>query len=153
MDIYLFQVYYEVKDKKGNIVKLGYWINEQRRAYKKEKNRYIDDDQINLLNDISMKWIFDRYYSKEEKLKLQKELWLRYYLVLREYKSAYNTLKMPLGFTCKDKKGRKYFLYDWLSVQKNIQTDKSKLDKLDLIDKNWIKYIDEEESKKKSYHI
>lgn len=133
---------YEEKDETGKIVKLGNWISEQRRAYKKEKSRFIGSSQIEMLNEIGMVWKVDRYYLDEEKDKMKKELWIRYFLVLREYKNAYNTLNMPFGYTCYDKKGRKYFLYDWLNLQASKEEDELKLCRLDSIDKNWRRYVD-----------
>ena len=64
---------YVVKDETGNIIKLGWWIYNQRQAY---KNGKLNEKQIEFLNSIDM--IYDvRYYKA-----LLNDINMQYYMYL-----------------------------------------------------------------------
>lgn len=124
---------YVCKDKEGNEVKLGNWINNQRQAYKGKGNAKLNQKQIDLLNEIEMVWAVvirkDKVYNLDM---IKNNNWKKYYLMLKEYKDTYGDL-----FVLEDNN-----LYNWLEVQKNVLSKKTEINKikiglLNYVDSNW----------------
>lgn len=115
------------------IIKLGRWIHYQRTLYKLGK---LSKKRIDLLNKIKMVWLPENI------------LWTKYYLILCEYKNMYGNLLVPKDYVYKDSDNKKYYLYDWLEVQKNSNLSESRYKLLNTLDLNWncnksVKYVDE----------
>ena len=85
-----------LNDEDGNEVKLGLWINTQRRAYKRKNNRKLSKKQIELLNEIEMVWA----------VKNNKEIipnkWLKNYELAKKYYEEHGNLLIPTTYVCKD---------------------------------------------------
>ena len=107
---------YETKDG----IKLGSWLNNQRQAYKGKGKIKINEEQIQLLNDLGMKW------------EVIKETWDNYYNALKEYYRELGNIDVPYNY--ETKKGLK--LGEWLYYQrltcKNIEREEL-LNKLGMI--------------------
>ena len=95
---------YETKDG----IKLGYWVSVQRKAYKEKGTCKITEDQIQLLNDLGMKWEF------------KKEIWDDYYSALEEYYKEHGNIDVPTRYETKD--GIK--LGSWLHNQRQAYKGK-----------------------------
>lgn len=99
-------------------VKLGVWINAQRRAYNGTSNSKISERQISQLNSIGMAW----------KIKNRSE-WGEAYLEAQDYYLSYGNLLVPFGYITSS--GRK--LGNWISEQRcqfkknNLSSEKIKL--------------------------
>ena len=77
---------YETKDG----IKLGLWLHRQRQAYKVKGTCKITEDQIQLLNDLGMKW------------EVQKENWNDNYYVLEKYYEEHGNVDVPTRYETKD---------------------------------------------------
>lgn len=66
---------YVVKDEDGKDVKLGHWINTQRRAYKGDKNRRLTEKQICLLDEIDMVYNVRYYKTLVKQLDMEYDLY------------------------------------------------------------------------------
>ena len=101
-------------------IKLGKWLNNQRQAYKGKGNCKINENQIQLLNDLGMKW------------EVIKETWDNYYSALKEYYREHENIDVPYNYETKE--GLK--LGEWLYYQrltcKNIEREEL-LNKLGMI--------------------
>lgn len=76
----LVPITYEVKNKNGEVLKLGHWIYYQRHFYRNRMDGLsynINDEQINLLNKLDMKWYLDD--------KNISTIWFRKYYEVKEY--------------------------------------------------------------------
>ena len=115
---YALEEYYE---KYGNIdvpvnyeteegIKLGSWLHNQRNAYKGNDNHRITKDQIQLLNDLGMKW------------EVQKEAWDNYYYVLEKYYEKHGNIDVPFKYEIEE--GIK--LGSWLHNQRQAYKGKGK---------------------------
>ncbi len=100
-----------------NGIALGSWINNQRRAYKGKGTNKITKDQINLLEEIGMRFeIVDR-----------NELWLDKYNLAKIYYKHHGNLEMPTSF--KTINGYDYdengvALGRWVTTQRNAYKGK-----------------------------
>ena len=115
---YALEEYYK---KNGNIdipenyvtqegVKLGSWLNNQRSAYKGKGKSKITEDQIQLLNDLGIKW------------EVQKEKWNEFYSALKKYYEEHGNINVPRNYITQ--KGIK--LGTWLNTQRRAYNGKSK---------------------------
>ena len=95
---------YETKD----WVKLGSWLNNQRRAYKGKGTCKITEDQIQLLNDLGMKW------------EVQKENWDDNYYALEEYYEEHGNIDIPYKYETEDE----IKLGTWLATQRQAYKGK-----------------------------
>ena len=89
-------------------VKLGSWLHNQRNAYKEKDNHRITKDQIQLLNDLGMKW------------EVKKEIWDERYYALEEYYKEYGNIDVPRNYITQE--GIKLGL--WLDIQRSSYKEK-----------------------------
>ena len=99
-----------------NGIALGIWISTQRKAYKGQGNSRLTNSQIELLENIEMKW--DQLNEK----------WNRYYELARKYYEHYGNLDIPIKF--KTINGIDYdengvALGIWISTQRQAYKGKS----------------------------
>ncbi len=87
---------------KGEI-KLGIWLYRQRQAYKGSGTAKITKEQIQLLNELGMKW----------RIRVREKTWDDYYQLLKEYQKTYGNIDVPYFY---EKNGMK--LGSWLSMQR-----------------------------------
>ena len=97
---------YETKDG----IKLGIWLATQRQAYKGKGKSKITEDQIQLLNDLGIKW------------EVQKEKWNEFYSALKKYYEEHGNINVPRNYITQ--KGIK--LGTWLNTQRRAYNGKSK---------------------------
>ena len=86
-----YELLKEYKEEYGNIdvpksyqkdgIKLGIWLCTQRQAYKDHGSSRITQDQIQLLEELGMKWQINNKFS-----------WSYYYQLLKEYKEEYGVI-------------------------------------------------------------
>ena len=143
---------YEMKDEEGCIIKLGVWINRQRKFY---KNNNLEEWKIKLLNEIEMVWfVVPKRYKKYGINMINDNGWKKYYLMLKDYKDTYGDIFVLENYVYKDGNND---LHAWLETQKESldrNKDKAKISLLNDIDSNWKntdisyleKYIEEEYS-------
>lgn len=143
---------YETKDEEGSIIKLGVWINRQRKFY---KNNNLEEWKIKLLDEIEMVWfVMPKRYKKYGINMINDNDWKKYYLMLKEYKDTYGDIFVLENYVYKDGNND---LHAWLETQKESldrNKDKAKISLLNDIDINWRntdisyleKYIEEEYS-------
>ena len=125
---------YEIKDESDNIIKLGNWINTQRRAYRKEKKRVINDKQIELLNSIHMVW---NVKDNKETLKCK---WMNSFLLAKKYYEENNNLLIPYTYMVTDNNNNLFDLGKWIIRQRSLY-EKGKLDNNQIELLNSIKMI------------
>ena len=143
---------YETKNEEGSIIKLGVWINRQRKFY---KNNNLEEWKIKLLDEIEMVWfVMPKRYKKYGINMINDNGWKKYYLILKEYKDTYGDIFVLENYVYKDGNND---LHAWLETQKESldrNKDKAKISLLNDIDINWRntdisyleKYIEEEYS-------
>lgn len=143
---------YETKNEEGSIIKLGVWINRQRKFY---KNNNLEEWKIKLLDEIEMVWfVMPKRYKKYGINMINDNGWKKYYLMLKEYKDTYGDIFVLENYVYKDGNND---LHAWLETQKESldrNKDKAKISLLNDIDINWKntdisyleKYIEEEYS-------
>ena len=89
---------------------LGTWLHTQRLTYR-DKNSKLTDEQINLLNEIGMRW--DNITSNER--------WMKNYNLIKNYYDYNGNLSIPIDFKTKnginyDEDG--YYLRNWIHNQR-----------------------------------
>mgnify|MGYP004470826107 CR=1 FL=1 len=99
-------VKYETKEG----LKLGQWLHRQRQIYKGNMIGRIMENQVQLLNDLGMKW------------EVQKETWNENYYALEEYYKKYGNIDVPRNYVTQE--GLKLGL--WLNTQRQAYNGKSK---------------------------
>ena len=127
-------------------LKLGQWVFVQRKAYKEKGKSKITEDQIQLLNDLGMKWkIEKRTLNKKETLNKKvtcnkKETWDKYYQALVKYYEEHGNVDVSIKYETKE--GLK--LGKWLTNQRQAYkgkgTHKITKDQIQLLDNlkmNW----------------
>ena len=97
---------YKYETEKG--LKLSSWLNHQRQAYKGKGKNKITDGQIQLLNDLGMKW------------EVQKENWNKYYSALKKYYEEHGNINLPIKYETAE--GLK--LGQWLNTQRSAYKEK-----------------------------
>ncbi len=104
---------YEIKNEEGSIIKLGVWINRQRKFY---KNNNLEEWKIKLLDEIEMVWfVMSKRYKKYGINMINDNGWKKYYLMLKEYKDTYGDIFVLENYVYKDGKN---VLHAWLETQK-----------------------------------
>lgn len=98
-------------------IKLGNWINTQRKAYKNFKNNKKDThkikkEQIDLLNSIKMEW-------SNVQRKVYDDNWMSNYMLAKKYFIEHNNLLIPYSYEMKDEMGEKIKLGIWIATQRN----------------------------------
>ena len=146
---YALEEYYE---KYGNIdvpvnyeteegIKLGSWLHNQRQAYKGKDNHRITKDQIQLLNDLEMKW------------EVQKENWDDNYYVLEKYYEEHGNIDVPVNYETEE--GIK--LGSWLHNQRQAYKGKGKSkiaeDQIQLLNDLGMKWEVQKENWDDNYYV
>lgn len=83
---------YKVTLEDGSVVKLGYWINSQRRAYNGDKTRKLNEEQIRLLNEIGMNWYIKNNYEANM------TRWLEKYYYAEKFYMTHGSLLIPKNY-------------------------------------------------------
>ena len=99
-------VKYETKEG----LKLGQWLHRQRQIYKGNMIGRIMENQVQLLNDLGMKW------------EVQKETWNENYYALEEYYKKYGNIDVPRNYVTQEE----LKLGLWLNTQRQAYNGKSK---------------------------
>ena len=99
---------YETKDG----IKLGIWLATQRQAYKRKGKSKINEDQIQLLNDLGMRW-----YIKQE-------TWDNYYNALKEYYEKHGNIDVPYLYKTENNLILGKWLYRQRFACKDVEREK-----------------------------
>ncbi len=109
-----YQLLKEYQEEHGNIdvpysyekdgIKLGIWLNNQRKAYQKKGKNKIIEEQIQRLDQLGMKW------------QVEKRTWYDYYQLLKEYQEKHGTTNVSTYY--QDEKPEEYRLGVWLHHQR-----------------------------------
>lgn len=94
-------------------IKLGQWLNNQRRAYNGSKMYRITEEQINLLNKYNIKW------------DPTEDIWNEYYNLLCQYKEQNNNTNLSQNYMINDKN-----LGKWVNAQRLAYNGRSVPNKL-----------------------
>ncbi len=81
-------------DINGDVVRLGNWINTQRKLYKENK---LNEKQLNLLNDIDMVWSF-KLIKDDIRKEFIPDKWMRNYELAKKYYEKHNNLLIPSNY-------------------------------------------------------
>lgn len=132
---------YIVVEENKNLVHLGHWINNQRKAYK-NKGRRINPKQIELLNEIGMVW---NIRGNEDIISTN---WLKNYEYAKKYHEEHGELLIPWDYTVIDENGSNINLGPWINTQriayKNKRLKEKQIELLNGIDMIWgVKYYKE----------
>ena len=108
---------------------LGSWIVTQRNKYFENT---LSDDQIALLNDIGMEWVYTNNPDY---------VWDKNYNTVLEFYSKYKHLYIPISYVSEDGVRIGVWLYDRkLEYERNELSEERKR-KLDRLDKTWLEPI------------
>ena len=97
-------------DSEGRIIKLGTWLNNQRSIYYGNLAGTLTEKQIELLNNLQMKW------------SVQQNSWDEFYQLLIEYEKQYGNQKVPFDYIVENKK-----LGYWIVCQRGAYYGKRQL--------------------------
>ncbi len=133
-----YELLKEYKEEYGNIdvpksyqkdgIKLGIWLCTQRQAYKDHGSSRITQDQIQLLEELGMKWQINNKFS-----------WSYYYQLLKEYKEEYGNIDVPQSYQ-KDGIKLGYWLWNQKQLYKGKRKGKISEDQIQLLEElgiNW----------------
>lgn len=113
---------------------LGSWILTQRKNY--SQNR-LTDNQINMLNEIGMEWV----YSNNPDY-----IWDKNYNTVLEFYSKYKHLYIPIGYVTEDGFRLGVWLYDRKLEYERNELSEYRKRKLDKLDKTWLEPINTKSS-------
>ena len=108
---------YEITDD-GTVIRLGYWINTQRNAYRKTRNNThkLNEKQIELLNNIGMIWSF-KLVKEDIRKEYTSDKWMMYFSLAKAYYENYGNLLVHRDYTV-DVNGEVIRLGCWINSQR-----------------------------------
>ena len=120
---------YVVIEETGNIIKLGFWINRQRIAY---KNGKLNKNQIELLNEIKMAW---KVNGNNEVIKND---WIINYNLAKKYYEKHGNLLISQDYVVIEETGNIIKLGFWINRQRiayrNEKLNEKQIELLNSID-------------------
>ena len=123
-----------------NGLKLGSWLHNQRQACKGRVKSNITEEQIQLLNDLGMKW------------DCRTEVWNEKYKILEEYYKEYGNIDVPNNYKTNDG----FKLGQWLDRQrqscKGNNSNKITENQIQLLNKLGMKWEIQKETWNENYY-
>lgn len=113
---------------------LGSWIVTQRNKY---SDNTLSEDQIALLNDIGMEWVYTNNPDY---------VWDKNYNTVLEFYSKYKHLYIPISYVSEDGVRIGVWLYDRKLEYERNELSEDRKRKLDKLDKTWLEPINTKSS-------
>ena len=121
---------YQFIDEEGNVVKLGFWLANQKQYYKKNK---LDGWKLELLENIG--------FVLESRKQIENLKWNEKYELAKKYYEEHGDLIIPASYECVDEEGNIVKLGIWLITQrylyKNNQLSEERIEKLNNLNMIW----------------
>ena len=141
----LIPLNYTIVDDDNNLVNLGNWIGNARKAYKGIGTGKLTEEQISLLNDIGMVW-----FAKNGE-GIISDIWYNNYNLAKRYYEEYGNLLIPSSYTVIDDNNNLVNLGNWINAQRGAykgtngcRLSKEQIKLLDVIKMEWTLKTTEE---------